>query len=742
MSRFLIIFSFLSFFACNSDTSTDTLNKTTKAEIDDGNAKMIEMLQEAYLKIDPMQVSYFKNISRAEHYKTKMGLAANKSEEIRDQSLYAYELLLAGKTTQSIMELEKIIELFRSFKVEPKMTYGTRQLLAMAYLRMGEQDNCIGKNNPESCIIPIQGEGIYNLKSGSERAINIYESLLKENPEDMETVWLLNIAYMTIGKYPDGVPAKWKLPAKTFKSDYKLPAFKNVSANKNIGIQGLSGGVCIDDFNNDGLLDIVSSSWDLKDQIKIFFNKGDGNFEDHTSESGLIGISGGLNINHADYNNDGHMDILILRGAWFLDQGQIPNSLLKNNGDGTFSDVTIESGLLSKYPTQAATWMDFNQDGWVDLFIGNETSSKIQAPCELFLNNKGKFINTTNPAGLGKIRGLVKGVSSGDVNGDGWPDLYLSIMGSSNKLFINNGRKENTPMVTFVDQTEKAGVQEPILSFPTWMWDYNNDGHLDIFVAPYPMGKLKAAATLGSALNGKTIEGYQPRVYTNKGDGTFTESSSTLGLNEPVFAMGSNYGDLDNDGSLDFYLGTGAPSYTALVPNKMYRNNQGESFQDVTYAGRFGHIQKGHGVSFGDFDNDGDQDIFHILGGAYQGDIFNDILFENPGNNKNNWITLILEGTNSNKSAIGARVKISAKMPDGSTKHFYHMVSTGSSFGSNSLQLETGLGLATTVSEIEIKWPSEKSTISTFRDIKINSFVKLKEGKSEVEYQDRKSFSF
>src|SRR5690606_18429833 len=138
-----------------------------------------------------------------------------------------------------------------------------------------------------------------------------------------------------------------------------------------------------------------------------------------------------------------------------------------------------------------------------------------------------------------------------------------------------------------------------------------------------------------------------PKIYHNNGDGTFSEVSKKMGLSEPMLAMGSNFGDLDNDGFPDFYIGTGAPSFTSIVPNKMYRNNQGKSFQDVTTSGRFGHIQKGHAVSFGDFDNDGDQDIFHVLGGAFEGDVYGDAFFENPVGNKKNWVTLILEGTES-----------------------------------------------------------------------------------------------
>ncbi|MFT5765928.1 MAG: hypothetical protein ACI8X3_003366 [Saprospiraceae bacterium] len=738
------------FMTCSDEQQP--VKKITRAEpvSIDGTARMVALLKEAHSKIDPMLIPYHLNSSRAENYKYKMESAANLPDRVNAHSLYAYELLQSGKTTEAIMEMEKLMELYKEHKVDAQNTYKLKQLTGLAYVRMGEQENCIGKNNPESCIIPIQGGGIYNLKKGSETAIKIYEGMLKERPDDMETIWLLNIAYMTIGKYPNGVPKQWRIPSSAFKSGYNIPPFKNIANQTIISTSGLAGGSCVEDFNNDGLLDIIASSWGTNDQIKVFFNLGNGDFKDQTDESGLLGITGGLNINHADYNNDGFIDVLVLRGGWFTDQGKIPNSLLKNNGDGTFSDVTIESGLLSQYPTQTATWSDFNRDGWLDLFIGNETSSKIQVPCELFINKQGKFENVTEQAGLGAIRGMVKGVCSGDINNDGWPDIYLSIMGIPNILMVNNGHSTssgqvtstNSEQITFSDQTANAGVQEPIQSFPTWMWDYDNDGQLDIFVAPFSIGRFKAANLLASEFMGNPIAGNQPRVYHNNGDGTFSEMSTSMGLTEPVFAMGSNYGDLDNDGSLDFYLGSGTPSYSALVPNKMYRNNNGKTFQDVTYSGRFGHIQKGHGISFGDFDNDGDQDIFHVLGGAFEGDVFGDALFENPMGNKKSWITIILNGTTANKSAIGARVKISCINKNGSEQVFYHIVSTGSSFGSNSLQLETGLGDAKTVKSIEVQWPNASGSVDVYHDIEIGRFVKITEGVSEVEYLERKRFSF
>jgi len=357
MNRIIILLVFCTFFGCTQDqqSNSSSTGTTTNPIEKGGTAQMVKLLQDANAQIDPMKVDYHLNSSRAEHFKLLMQNAQNDNDLINSKGQYAHELLLAGKTNESIMELEQLMDIFEKINLDKKLTYNLRQLMGLAYVRLGEQENCIGKNNSESCIIPIQGAGIYNFKKGPETAISIYEGMLAERPDDEETIWLLNIAYMTIGKYPDGVPAKFRIPEKEFKSDYKIPAFNNVGGKTIIGTSGLAGGSCVEDFNNDGLLDIVASSWGGNDQIKVFFNLGNGDFEDKTEESGLIGITGGLNINHADYNNDGFEDVLVLRGAWYFNQGQIPNSLLKNNGDGTFSDVTIESGLLSRYPTQAAT---------------------------------------------------------------------------------------------------------------------------------------------------------------------------------------------------------------------------------------------------------------------------------------------------------------------------------------------------------------------------------------------------
>jgi hypothetical protein len=196
--------------------------------------------------------------------------------------------------------------------------------------------------------------------------------------------------------------------------------------------------------------------------------------------------------------------------------------------------------------------------------------------------------------------------------------------------------------------------------------------------------------------------------------------------------MGCNYGDIDTDGFLDFYLGTGNPEFSSTVPHRMFRNNGAKKFDDVTAAGGFGHIQKGHAVAFGDLDRDGDEDLFESLGGAFEGDVFEDILYENPIGQDKSWVVLKLKGTQSNQMAIGARVKVAVNTPQG-RRTVQRTVSTGGSFGSSSLQLEIGLGNATSIELVEVTWPVLARTKQTFNKVPIKTYVKITEGMADVE---------
>jgi len=194
--------------------------------------------------------------------------------------------------------------------------------------------------------------------------------------------------------------------------------------------------------------------------------------------------------------------------------------------------------------------------------------------------------------------------------------------------------------------------------------------------------------------------------------------------------MGANYGDLDNDGYLDFYLGTGIWDYHGLMPNLMFHNREGKGFSDVTTSGGFGHLQKGHGIAFFDYDHDGDEDVFVELGGAYLGDVFQNALFENPGFS-NHWIKIQLSGTQSNRYGIGARIRIDLATESGS-RSIYRWVGNGSSFGANSLRQDIGLGKAQNIARLEVYWPVSKTT-QVFEDVPSGCLIQISEGNPDFE---------
>jgi hypothetical protein len=278
---------------------------------------------------------------------------------------------------------------------------------------------------------------------------------------------------------------------------------------------------------------------------------------------------------------------------------------------------------------------------------------------------------------------------------------------------------------TFRDVAVDLGVTGPHRSFPAWFWDFDNDGALDLFVSSYAahVGQI-AASYLGKTVD----EGAFARLYRGDGNGGFEEVSRSFNLIHPTSPMGSNFGDLDNDGFPDFYLGTGDPDYKNLMPNVLYHNQSGQRFVDVTAASGFGHLQKGHGVVFADFDHDGDQDVFEEMGGAFLGDKYNDAFYENPGFG-NRWLTLQLVGVRSNRSAIGARIRIDL-IENGSARTVYKYVNSGGTFGGNPLRQTVGLGRAERIETLEVFWPTTGQS-QTFADVPMDRALRIVEGQPQ-----------
>lgn len=633
-------------------------------------------------------------------------------------------------------DIDKAIALFNQIQSDSTVKGSDFDLsrlqpeIAFAYLRMGEVYNCLSNHNAQSCIYPIQGGGLHRDPTGSSKAIEMYDKILKRNPKDAESRWLMNIAYMTLNQYPHLVPKQYLLKNPYPETDKVIP-FQYVAAGLKLNVDNRAGGVVTEDFDNDGYIDIVSSAWGTGDAMHYFRNNGDGSFADLSEKSGLKTITGSLNINHTDYNNDGLKDIFILRGGWKGAFGNFHNSLMRNNGDGTFTEVTIQSGLLSAHPTQTATWNDFNNDGWVDLFIGNESipdHPESEHPIEFYINNQdGTFTNVSAQNHL-DLKHFIKGVTSGDYNNDGWQDIFISAMGER-ILLRNKGVKGKIPQ--FEDVSKKAGFSiEDNGTFATWFFDYDNDGWEDIIACDYSFETTLASIAGSEALGINPEYKGQPVLYHNNGDGTFKNITKEAGLYKSVYAMGASFGDIDNDGWLDMFFGTGNPNFDSLIPNRMFRNNNGKGFNEVTASARVGSLQKGHGVAFADLDNDGDQDIYIDLGGAYQGDTFPSALYMNPGQNKNNWISIDLEGVQSNKAAIGSKLKLSF-VDNGTLRHVYRNVNSGGSFGSAPFRREIGIGSATVITELEIKWQGS-GRIQKFKNVNPNQFVKIIEGNNSI----------
>jgi hypothetical protein len=696
-------------------------------------ARMAERLRAIFAgtdwRVDPskpaQRVTYYSQLLAAKK------LSLHDDTTVREQ--LAREMLYAGDNDSAIRQLEEVRRRWaKSGETMPaaaKADLG--QWLGIAYLRVGEMENCAHMHGQRACLFPLQRSAVHQLPRGAEGAVREFSALLEANPDDAQSQWLLNVAYMQLGRYPQDVPQRWLVPEARFKSEYDLPEFPEVAASAGVDITSHAGGVLVEDFDGDGRLDIMVSSSGPLDQMHLFHNNGDGTFSDVTRRSGLMGETGGLDLVLTDYNNDGKPDVLVMRGGWWGRNGCYPFSLLRNNGNGTFDDVTEQAGLLSAHPTNTAAVADFDNDGWLDLFVGHEQSASTDPadyhPSQLFHNNHdGTFTDIALSSGLDKL-GFVKGVAWGDFNNDGRPDLYVSKMYGHNQLFRNDGPRDPHDLSKgwrFTDVTEAAGVGKQANSFATWFFDYDNDGWPDLFVAGY---SLDESSGVGAFELGRPTHAELPKLYRNNHDGTFSDVTSAVHLDRAILTMGASFGDLDNDGWLDLYLGTGDSTYQALLPNRLFRNAEGKVFQDVTTAADLGHLQKGHSIAFADLRGTGFEDIFEEMGGAQPGDSYQSALYHNPGN-KNHSITLILEGVRTNRMAYGARIDVALKQP---SRHIYRTVGYGSSFGGNPLRQHIGIGSATQVQSITITWPTS-GKVDRIANVAADRTYHLREGEAKL----------
>jgi tetratricopeptide (TPR) repeat protein len=628
--------------------------------------------------------------------------------------LYSYE----GRMNLSLPEFEKAYQVAQSGV--PAAIAQMEETLAIMYLHKSEMENDVYREPRDRCLFPLRPGNAYKKTDDSEKSIAYFQKYLEKKPNELDVKWLLNLAYMTVGKYPASVPQQHLLPASLFESKEDVGRFLDVAPEAGLNLFEMAGGLIVEDFENSGFFDVVTSSFDMCAPMHFFHNNGDGTFTDKAAEAGVSDQLGALNIIQTDYNNDGCLDILMLRGGWEVPQRM---SLLRNNCNGTFTDVTVASGLGNvATATQAGVWADINNDGLLDLFVGNENG-----PSQLFLNKgDGTFADISHSAGVDQIA-FTKGVVAADYDNDGYVDLYVSNLG---KNFLYHNNHDNT----FTEVAEQAGVSGPGQSFAAWFFDYDNDGLPDLFVTGFSISVDETVRTyLGGPNNGPTL-----KLYKNLGDGKFKDVTKEVGLEKVFMPMGANFGDIDNDGFLDLYLGTGSPSLGSLVPNVLFRNHDGKYFVDVTASSGTGELHKGHGVAFADIAHSGHEDILAEIGGALPGDSHTFRLFENPGNG-NDWISVKLAGVKTNRPAIGARIKVTVRNEGQRTRSIYRWVGSGGSFGAAPLEQHIGLGKSATIESLEVWWPTSK-TRQSFADVGKNQFVAIKEFDHDYTRVERKRY--
>jgi hypothetical protein len=403
----------------------------------------------------------------------------------------------------------------------------------------------------------------------------------------------------------------------------------------------------------------------------------------------------------ADFDNDGLRDLYLTQAAWF---SAGPNRLLRNVGGTHFEDRSEGDVTLSHINSCGAAALDFDRDGLVDLAVTGTMGGTLR-----LLKNKGDFVfeDVSEAAGLDmELRATSVGLAVGDVNDDGWPDIFVNtftaphggVPGSGftapNQLYINQGDGH------FIEDGAARGVAEGTqMGFGSWMFDHDGDGDLDILASNFAVPEETVVKGLMAPV--PHGEAYLPAaLYKNDGTGHFTNVADKAGF-LPTSTMGAGFVDFDLDGDLDVILGPGSHPLLNMQPLLIYRNDGDDRFTLVTDLRDPDYFGKFHGMSFADHDRDGDPDMLINNGGVLLSDRFRDLFLENTTTGQN-WLHLELVGTASNRAAIGAQVKVQV-----GDKLRMQEVAAGQGFSSTqSPALIFGLGAADQVDSVKIRWPS------------------------------------
>lgn len=507
--------------------------------------------------------------------------------------------------------------------------------------------------------------------------------------------------------------------------------FKHVSgaSDRQFYLETMGAGAAFLDYDNDGDLDlyIVNGAplpgfeMDTPPTNILYQNDGNGGFTEVTKQAGVGDIGYGMGCVAADYDNDGDTDLYVTNFG--------RNLLYQNNGDGTFSDATVHAGVGNgeKWSSSCA-FVDYNHDGNLDLYVVNYLDYDLTTDQDWFdargrriysnpqvyagvpdtlyrSNGDGTFTDVTRQTGVYNKTGKGLGVTCGDYDNDGRIDIYVANDTTPNFLYRNSGDGRFVDIGPFVGAAyNEHGVAEGGMGVD--FGDYNNDGSLDIFVTNF-----------SNETN---------TLYHNTADGALVDFTNIAGLGEVSFlklAFGTKFFDANNDGALDLFVANGhlypteSDALKYAQADQLFLNTGEGDFVDVSeQSGEyFSARMVGRGASFGDYDNDGDTDIF-VVNLNQEG-----TLLRNEGGNGHNWLTIKTVGVKSNRDGIGTRVEVVTH-----SRSQMKEVQAGSSYLSgHDLRLIFGLGTETKAEMVKVTWPS--GAVQTLADVEANQLVIITE---------------
>ena len=502
-------------------------------------------------------------------------------------------------------------------------------------------------------------------------------------------------------------------------------------------LETLGSGAVFFDYDNDGDIDLyVVNGADLPGSTSpvpptniLYRNNGDATFTDVTAQAAVGDTGYGVGCAAADYDNDGHQDLYVTNYG--------TNVLYRNNGDGTFTDVTQKAGVGDSRWSTSCAFLDYNLDGYLDLYVVNYIKFSLAesrwwevrgfrtycSPTErlagdvfvsesdtLYRNNgDGTFTDVTEASGV-FFRALGLAVAVGDYDNDGAPDIHIANDMEGDYLFRNNGDGTfaNVTLFSGTGYDENGGAGSGMGSA---FGDYDNDGYLDLVISN----------TSSMPVN----------LFHNERVGFFSDVSFVSGVGQvtlPDFKWAVEFIDYDNDGFNDIFVANGHlqdnveqfADATYAQQDVLFQNQRGGKFVDVSVETGFQLLPKkvGRGAAFGDYDNDGDIDIF--LNNSNQ----TANLLRNDGGNKNHWLMIKTVGTESNRDGIGTRINLIS----GGVSQVKEVRSGSSYLSQNDLRVLFGLGNRTTVDQIQVRWPS--GVVETFSDVEVGQrlIIKEKEG--------------